>query len=177
MSQEKTVNSKRVYEGRMISLRVDTVELPEKKYSTREIVEHPGAAVVVPITDDGKVIMVRQFRKPVEEFLLEVPAGKLDKGEDPYICAHRELKEETGYESGDMKYLLSFYSSPGFSNEIMHLFVAKDLVAGEATPDEDEYIELEEYEMDVLLSMVHEGKIKDSKTIIAIMAVSQWINS
>lgn len=173
--RENTINSKRIYEGRMISLRVDTVELPDKKYSTREIVEHPGAAVVVPITDDGKIIMVKQFRKPVEDSLVEVPAGKLDKGEDPTICAHRELQEETGYISANMQYLFSFYSSPGFSNEIMHLFIATDLTQGEANPDEDEYIEIVSYELGQLIEMIFQGKIKDSKSIIAIFAASQYI--
>ncbi|MBB6216649.1 ADP-ribose pyrophosphatase [Anaerosolibacter carboniphilus] len=175
--RENTINSKRIYEGRIISLRVDTVELPDKKYSTREIIEHPGAAVVVPITDEGKIIMVKQFRKPVEDFLIEVPAGKLDKGEEPLLCAHRELKEETGYSSGNMQHLFTFFSSPGFANETMHLFIARDLTVGEAIPDEDEYIEIESYELNQLIHMIFNGQIKDAKSIIAIFAVKQFLQS
>ncbi|MCT4606798.1 MAG: NUDIX hydrolase [Marinisporobacter sp.] len=172
---EITIKSEQIFEGKMINLRVDTVSLPGEKEATREIVEHPGAVAVVPITEDNKIIMVKQFRKPVERILLEIPAGKIDKGEAPLVCAKRELKEETGYESKDIKFLFSFYTSAGFSNEVIHLYLAKDLVSGEACPDEDEYIELEYMKINELVKMIYDGKIKDSKTIMAILAVKDLL--
>lgn len=172
---EITIKSDQVFEGKMINLRVDTVLLPGEKKATREIIEHPGAVAIVPITKDNKIIMVKQFRKPVESILLEIPAGKIDKNEEPLACAKRELKEETGYESRNMKFLFSFYTSAGFSNEIIHLYVAKDLISGEACPDEDEYIEIEYIKINELVKMIYDGKIKDSKTIMAILAVKDLL--
>jgi len=104
--EEKTMKCERVYEGRIINVRVDTVELPDKKYSKREIVEHPGAVGIIPITSDKKIILVKQFRKPVEDILLEIPAGKIEPKEEPYICALRELEEETGFKTDTVEKLL-----------------------------------------------------------------------
>ena len=122
--EEKTMKSERIYEGKIVNLRVDTVELPDKKYSKREIVEHPGAVGIVPITEDGKIILVKQFRKAVEKPLLEIPAGKIEINEEPKETALRELFEETGYYSNNMEYIIEFYTSPGFSNEKIYLFLA-----------------------------------------------------
>ncbi|WP_129597072.1 NUDIX domain-containing protein [Anaerophilus nitritogenes] len=169
--KEETIKTEMIFKGKMINLRVDTVQLPEKKLGTREIVEHPGASCIVPITKDKKIIMVKQFRKPIEDILIEIPAGKLDKGEDPYDCAIRELKEETGYIAQNVEYLFQFYTSAGFSDEVIYLYVAKDLTLGDANPDEGEYIEIEEYSIEDLLEMIYNGKIKDSKTIMGILAV------
>lgn len=176
LPEEKTVQTEKIYEGKIINLRVDKVELPGSRYATREIVEHSGAAAVVPIKEDRKVIMVRQFRKPVNEFLLEIPAGKLDKDEEPLSCAIRELKEETGYEAKNIEFLCSFYSSPGFSNELIHIYIATDLVLKEATPDEDEYICKEEHTIEELLKMIHSGDLKDSKTIIGIIGAQAFLS-
>ncbi|TCO79832.1 NUDIX hydrolase [Marinisporobacter balticus] len=175
LQNEKTIRSEKIFQGKIINLRLDTVQLSDEKEYSREIIEHSGGAAIIPITEDNKIIMVRQFRKPVEDFLLEVPAGKLDKGEDPLVCAVRELKEETGYEAKDVKFLFSFYSSPGFSNEMLYLYVAKDLISGEVNPDEGEYIEIESYSIDELLNMIYNGEIKDGKTITAIMAVKDFL--
>ncbi|QZY56822.1 NUDIX hydrolase [Crassaminicella profunda] len=172
---EITIKSNKIFDGKMINLRVDTVLLPGEKKATREIVEHPGAVAIVPITEDNKIVMVKQFRKPVDSILLEIPAGKIDKNEKPLTCAIRELKEETGYEAKDIKFLFSFYTSAGFSNEVIHLYLAKDLISGEACPDEDEYIELEYIGINELVEMIYDGKIKDSKTIMAILAVKDLL--
>ncbi|WP_053957369.1 NUDIX domain-containing protein [Inediibacterium massiliense] len=169
--KEETIKTDMIYKGKIINLRVDTVKLPDEKSGTREIIEHPGASCIVPITENKKIIMVKQFRKPIEEILIEIPAGKLDEGEDPYDCAIRELKEETGYTAQNVEYLFSFYTSAGFSNEMIYLYVAKDLILGEANPDEGEYIEVEEYSIEELLEMIYNGQIKDSKTIMGILAV------
>ncbi len=172
---ERTIKSDKIYQGKIINLRVDTVELPDKKYSKREVVEHPGAAAIVPITKDNKIVMVKQFRKAVEDFLLEIPAGKLEIGEDCLECGKRELLEETGYKCEDLEYLLTFYTSPGFSNEVITIYVARNLQKYTENPDEDEYIEIEEYEIEELVKMIEESKIKDGKTIVAILAVKQFL--
>ncbi|MBS3995290.1 MAG: NUDIX hydrolase [Alkaliphilus sp.] len=173
--KEKTVHSEMIFEGKIINLRVDTVELPNHKLATREIVEHPGAVAVVPVTEDNKIVMVRQYRKPVEDFLLEIPAGKLDKDELPESCARRELEEETGYKAETLKHLLSFYTSPGFSNEILHIYLGQNLTQGKAHPDEDEYISSEGYSLEELMGMIFNGSIMDSKTIIAILATKEYL--
>src|SRR5690554_4052188 len=113
--EEKTMKSDKLYEGKLLNLRVDTVELPDKKYSKREVVEHPGGVGIVPITEDNCIILVKQYRKAIEKFLLEIPAGKLELNEEPRETALRELKEETGYEANKLEYLLDFYTSPGFT--------------------------------------------------------------
>lgn len=174
--EEKTMKSDKVYEGKIVNLRIDTVELPDKKYSKREIVEHPGAVGLIPITEDNCVILVKQFRKPVEKFLLEIPAGKLELNEEPRETAIRELKEETGFEAGKIEYLLEFYTSPGFSNEKIHLFLATDLIEGESTPDSGEFIEKVKISIEDLLKMVDRGEIVDSKTIIGINLADKYIN-
>ncbi|WP_034429000.1 NUDIX hydrolase, partial [Caldisalinibacter kiritimatiensis] len=119
--EEKTMKSEKIYEGKILNLRIDTVELPDKKYTKREIVEHPRAVAIVPITAKGEIILVKQYRKPVEKELLEIPAGKLEVGEEPKTCAIRELKEETGVTANKLTYLFEFFTSPGFSNEKMYL--------------------------------------------------------
>jgi len=168
MSIEKTLDSRIIYEGKIIKVRVDRVLLPNNREATREVVEHPGAVSVIPIKD-GNVIFVKQFRKPVEEELLEIPAGKLEKGEDINECVKRELQEETGYIAENIRYITSFYTSPGFSNEIMHLFVAENLKKTVANTDEDEFIEIEEIPIGSISDIIKMGKIKDSKTLIGLL--------
>ncbi len=174
--EEKTMKSDKLYEGKLLNLRVDTVEIPDKKYSKREIVEHPGGVAIIPVTNDNSVILVKQYRKAVERFLLEVPAGKLELNEEPRETAIRELKEETGYEAKKLEYLLEFYTSPGFSNEKIYLFLATDLIEGEATPDVGEFIERVKYNIDDLIKMIERGEITDSKTIIGIYFAKKYID-
>lgn len=177
MFEEKTMKSDKIYEGKILNLRVETVELPDKKYSKREIVEHPGGVAVIPITEDGSIILVKQYRKAVEKFLLEIPAGKLEINEEPRVTAIRELKEETGYSTDNMEYLMEFYTSPGFTNEKIYLFLATDLVEGEASPDSGEFIEIEKYDIDLLIKMIERGEITDSKTIIGINLAKKYLDS
>jgi ADP-ribose pyrophosphatase len=174
--EEKTMKSEKIYEGKIINLRIDTVELPDKKYSKREIVEHPGAVGIVPITDDGCMILVKQYRKSVEKFLLEIPAGKIEVNEEPKETGLRELAEETGYKANKMEYLFEFYTSPGFSNEKIYLFLATDLEEGEVKPESDEYIKVEKYKIEELVDMVIRGEINDGKTIVAIFYAQKYIN-
>ncbi|KXZ39658.1 ADP-ribose pyrophosphatase [Alkalithermobacter thermoalcaliphilus JW-YL-7 = DSM 7308] len=173
--EEKTLSSEKIYNGKIINLRIDTVELPDHKYQKREIVEHPGAVAVLAITKENEIIMVKQYRKTVEETLWEVPAGKLEIGEDPKKCAMRELKEETGYSCKKIELINTFYTSPGFSDEKMYLYLAKDLVEGDPNPDEDEYVEIHKVKVEDALDMLQNGTIKDAKTIIAILMSKQLI--
>ncbi|AKL95319.1 ADP-ribose pyrophosphatase NudF [Clostridium aceticum] len=174
--EEKTLKSERIYEGKVVNLRVDTVELPQKKYSKREIVEHAGAVGILAVTEDQKIVLVKQFRKPIEETILEIPAGKLEAKENPAECAIRELSEETGYTTAKVKKLLEFYSSPGFTNEILHIYLAEDLQEGVAHPDEGEYVETLHMSLDDALEKIAKGEIKDAKTVIAVLAYKNMLN-
>jgi len=174
--EEKTMKCERIYEGRIINVRVDTVELPNKKYSKREIVEHPGAVGIIPVTKDKKIILVKQFRKAVEEVLLEIPAGKIESQEDPYKCALRELEEETGFTADSVKKLSEFYTTPGFSNEVIHIYLAENLEVGSANLDEDENIEIVKLSVEEVLDKIQIGEIKDAKTIIGILTYVNLTN-
>jgi ADP-ribose pyrophosphatase len=172
---ERTVSEKHIYSGNIINVDLVTVTLPDGRQATRDIIRHPGASAVIPLNEKGEMYMVRQFRKPVEAVSLEIPAGKLDRGEDPLICAGRELKEETGLTAGKLTYLVSIHSTPGFSNEVLHLFAATQLHEGESCADEDEFISTEKYSVEQLLDMILEGKITDAKSIIGIFLADRII--
>ncbi len=169
--EEKTIGSQAIYNGKIISLKVDDVTLPNGEVSKREIVNHPGAVAVIAITDEGKLIVVEQYRKALERSIIEIPAGKLEPGEEPAITAARELEEETGYGCKELTYLQSFATSPGFADEIIHLFVARGLyeIEERAAMDEDEFIELMEITVEEGERMVSEQKIFDAKTAFAIL--------
>ena len=162
---EKTLETKRIYEGRIINLRVDTIELPNGNTSKREIVEHKGAVCVAPVLPDGRIIMVRQHRKPCEKDLLEIPAGSLEVGENPEDCALRELNEETSKAAGKISHLFSCFLAPGYSTELIHCYLAEDLTDADGTPDEDENLNVEIYTLEELLAMCDDGRIQDAKTI------------
>ncbi len=173
--EEKTMKSEKIYEGKIVNLRVDTVELPDKKYSKREIVEHPGAVGIIPITDDGKLILVRQYRKPVEKFLLEIPAGRLEINEEPRETGLRELKEETGYQAEKLEYVFEFYPSAGITTEKIHLFIARGLTPGETDFDSGEFLETEIVSIKDLERMVKRGEILDSKTVIGLYLAKEYL--
>ena len=162
---EKTLKTTEIFHGRILNLRVDEVQLQNGHTSTREIVEHPGAVAILPLLENGDVLLVKQYRKPIEEFLLEVPAGKLEPNEEPLECAKRELEEETGYRAKKWKYLGYIYTTPGFSNEKIHLYLAKDLEQTFQNTDEDEFIEVIRLSEKEALDLIREGEIVDSKTI------------
>ncbi|WP_139489266.1 NUDIX domain-containing protein [Brevibacillus dissolubilis] len=170
---EKTISSQPIFDGKVIKVKVDEVLLPNGNTSKREIVNHPGAVAVIPITDDGQMVCVRQFRKPLERSILEVPAGKLEKGEDPLECAKRELEEETGYQASQYTHISSFYTSPGFADEILHLYMATGLTAGESRPDEDEFVEILHLTLEEAKKLHETGEIRDAKTVLALFA---WEN-
>ncbi len=171
--EEKTLNSKSIYKGKIINLRIDEVVLPNGKKTTREIVEHCGAVAILPLIDKDNFLLVKQFRKPLEKMLLEIPAGKLEKGESVKRCAERELKEETGYGTKDLQKLTSVYLAPGYSSEVIHIFIAKNLKKGNSQPDADEFLENVIIEKKDALNKISSGEIKDSKTIIAILLYFQ----
>lgn len=165
---EKTLSSETIYNGKIINVQLDEVELPNGKTSKRELVYHPGAVAVIALTEEDRILMVRQFRKPLGRSIVEVPAGKLEKGEDPEKCARRELEEETGYRSENMSHVASFYTSPGFSDELIHLYFTDQLIKGKQNPDEDEFVELMEVTLDEALELVKKKEIYDAKTAYAV---------
>lgn len=173
--EEKTISSEKIYDGRIIKVKKDKVMLPNGKTAMRELVMHPGAVGIIPITADGKLIVVEQYRKPLERSLVEIPAGKLEPGEEPEVTAIRELEEETGYGAKSFTHLQSIVTSPGFANEVIHLYVAKDLykVAEPASLDEDEFVELMNISLEEAEEMILNGRIYDAKTVIAVMWMRQ----
>ena len=158
-----------MYAGKIISVRVDRIELPNGRTATREVVEHPGAVAVLALTAPESVVLVRQFRYPINEITLELPAGKLEQGEDPLRAAHRELAEETGFVAGQMEFMTSFYSTPGFSDERMRLYLATDLKAGTPRPDDDEFLDCLTVDRSTAARMIGEGAFTDAKTLVGLL--------
>ena len=168
--EEKTLKSEKIYKGAIINLRRDKVTV-QGGTSYREIIEHNGGAVIAALTEDKKLVMVRQYRKPADKVLLEVPAGKIDPGEKPLEAAVRELKEETGYTAEKVEFLTQFYPSVGYSEEMLYLYLCTGLTPGETNFDENEAIDIEEVELDRLFKKAMSGEIDDAKTLIAILMV------
>jgi ADP-ribose pyrophosphatase len=167
---EKTISKEKIYSGKIIDLYLEDVELPNKKIGRREIVKHPGAVAIIAITEEGKILMVEQFRKALEKTIIEIPAGKLEKGENPLECAKRELLEETGYTSETMESLGSFYTSPGFADELIHLFFTDNLIKkGGQETDEDEFLNILEISIEEARNLLDAQKIHDAKTAYAVM--------
>ncbi len=173
--QEKTLSSTYIYQGRVINLRQDRVNLPGGRETTREIVEHPGAVVILALTNEKKIVMIRQFRKPAEEVLWELPAGTIESGEDLEKCARRELEEETGYYPRKVKKVMTFFSTPGFCNERLTLFLVEDLEKRNKNEEADEFIKVELIDLKEALRLVKENIIKDAKTIIGILYLASRI--
>ncbi|MCW5932854.1 MAG: NUDIX hydrolase [Fimbriimonadia bacterium] len=167
--EESTVESELIYKGRVVSLRLDTVQLANGRTVTREIVQHRGAVAIVPLLDNSTVLLVRQYRQAVGEALLEIPAGTLEENESPETCAIRELEEETGYTAKLMQPMFSQYLAPGYSQEVLHVFLAEELSEGSARPEEDEQLELVETPVSEVAPMVLDGRIRDAKTIAGLL--------
>lgn len=175
--QEETLTQTCRFEGRIIRVRTDTVRLPNGAEAGREVVEHPGGVCVAPLTEDGDLLFVRQYRYPYGETVLELPAGKRDRdGEDPLTCGKRELLEETGATAENYTFLGKVYPTPGFCNEIIYLYLATDLQFGEAQPDEDEFVEVERIPLQRAVQMVMNNEIPDAKTQIAILKTAHLLN-
>lgn len=169
--EERTVHTETIYDGKIIRLEIDDVILPDGKPAKRELVRHPGAVALIPITEDGKLVMVEQYRKALGTTLLEVPAGKLEPGEAPEVTARRELEEETGYACDHLEWVTTFATSPGFADETIHLYTATGLrkVDQPLAGDEDEFVELLEIPVDEAVKKLVEGEIRDAKTAFAIL--------
>jgi len=167
--QEKTIESKLVFSGQILNVFFDKVLLPNLKSATREKVSHPGAVAVVPVCSNGSIILVKQFRYPIKKVLIEIPAGKLDSKEPPIECAKRELYEEVGVVNGKIKHLVTIYTSPGFSDELMEIYMATDFIENDNNPDHDEFLHVFKASMDECIEMIKNGQITDAKTIIGIL--------
>ena len=165
------------YTGRVVSVRMDRVSMPDGANVLREVVEHSGGVTIIPVDDEGFVYCVRQFRYPFAETLLEVPAGKLELDEDPLACAKRELSEETGISAGEIRSLGMLYTSPGYSGEVLHLYLARNLSFGESHPDENELLSVEKVHIDVLEEMIMSGAIRDAKTIAAVFKARRFVRN
>lgn len=165
--QEKVMKSNRIYDGKVVSLRCDEVINVSGKLSKREIVEHNGGAALAVFTDQKKFVMVKQYRNAPGKVLTEIPAGKIEGKEDPYETAVRELREETGYAAGRIEKLASMYASPGYCEELIHLYLCMELKSGETEFDESEAIDIYEYTASEILAMIENGEIEDAKTIAA----------
>lgn len=170
---EETISTDKHFDGRVISLQVDTVRLPDGETATREIVKHPGAVAVIAILD-GKLLVVEQFRKPLERAQVEIPAGKLDAGEEPEAAALRELEEETGYKARNIRHVRTFSTSPGFADELIHLYFADELEPGEVRLDEEEFLTCEGLTPEQADAYVREGRIFDAKTLLAVLIWRNW---
>ena len=162
---ETTVKETVIYNGNYLDLINVDVKLPDGNLSNRDIIKHPGACAIIPFLTDNQVILIEQFRKPLEKTILEIPAGKLDKNEEIINCAHRELEEETGYKAKEMIYLGSIATAPGFCDEIIHLFKATNLYEGKKSCDEDEFTDIKKFTLDEIKLMIKKGEIIDTKTI------------
>lgn len=165
MDREKTISSKAIYSGRVVTLKVDTIKMPDGRETTREIVEHEDCIAVVPVDDKDNVLLVRQYRKPVEKELLEIPAGGIDSGESPEDAVRREMQEETGFLPRKLVKLGGFYSAPGFCTEYLHLYLASDFIPSQLHADDTESISLELVPVTEIPELLTSGRIEDAKSI------------
>lgn len=163
--------TRNIYTGKVVTLNVDTVLLPNGVTVDLETIRHPGAAAVVPIKDDGTVVLIRQFRHAVGGFIYEIPAGKLSPGEEPLHCAARELEEEVGYRASSFELLSSIFTAPGFADEVIHVYKATGLTKGRQQLDRDEVLEIAEMPLHLAITRIQDGTIRDGKTIIGLQAV------
>lgn len=173
---EKILSEKRIYEGKVVNFKVMKAELEDGSIAEREIVEHNGGVCIISVDENNDVLMVKQFRVPFERVLLEAPAGKLEKGEDVLEAAKREFNEETGYKAEKFTYMGEFYPSVGFLTEKIHIYIAENLTKDSQHLDDDEFLNVEKYNVDKLYEMVLKNEIKDSKTVIAIMLLKNYLS-
>lgn len=173
----RIIKSETLHKGKVFNTRIDEIEYNSGNLAVREVAEHPGGAVVVPMTDEGKIIMVTQYRFPVERVLLELPAGKLNKDEDPMLCAKRELEEETGYSSENVKRLGWIYTTPGYSSEKLFIFLAQDMKPGNHNREEGEFgMEVFEFSLKEIEQKIFNGEIVDGKTIGGIFLARKFLS-
>lgn len=167
--ESEVVDHQEVYKGKIVTLHVDTIQQASGSTTIREVVLHPGGVTAIPILEDGRILLIRQFRYPIGDFILELPAGKLDSGQTPVDTVARELEEEIGYSAGSLTHACTFYTTPGFSNESIHFFIAKNLTPTPQRLEEGEHITVEAYTLPECLGMIENGEIRDGKTILGIL--------
>lgn len=173
----KVVKSDILYKGRVFDLKVDQIKYDSGNNGIREVAIHNGGAVIVPVKNDGRIVLVSQFRYPLNKFLTELPAGKLEIGEDPFVCAVRELEEETGYRSNDVVKLGAIYTAPGFCTEMLHIYMAKNLIPGETRREEGEYgMQILELSFDEINAKIRSGEINDAKTLSGILMARNYLD-
>lgn len=172
---EKRLDGETKYEGVIVNVRLDRAELHNGRIVKREVVEHPGGVTVLPVDSEGNCYMVRQFRYPFGKMILEAPAGKLEKGEDPLLSAARELSEETGFTADELVSMGTMYTSPGISSEVLHLYLGLGLHAGASHPDEGEFLNVEKYSLQELSEMVMRNEIDDAKTGLIILKAEKYL--
>ena len=165
------MSTKNIYNGKVVRLNIDTVMLPNGVTIDLEIVRHPGAAAVVPLKENGTVVLIKQFRHAAGGFIYEIPAGKLHPGEDPKNCAARELEEEIGYQAGKLDLLSSIFTAPGFTDEVIHIYKATGLTKGRQQLDRDEVLEIVEVPLQEAIEMIRDGSIRDAKTMVGLQTV------
>ncbi|MBO5059298.1 MAG: NUDIX hydrolase [Clostridia bacterium] len=173
---EETISTREIYKGRIVHLTEDTVLLPNGKTAGRELVLHNGGVGVIAVDEDKNVLMVEQYRKPYDEMVLEIPAGKLEPCEDPFDAGKRELAEETGYTAKDYTFLGKFYPTPGYCSEIIYLYLAENLSYVGQNLDPDEFVEVKKIPLDTLVKMVMDNEVFDAKTVVAILKADKIIN-
>ena len=167
--KETQLSTEQIYKGSLLDVRRDEVSLPNGKTSSREYIKHPGAACIIPVLPDGKIALIKQYRYPVQSEMIELPAGKLDPGEEPEDCARRELEEEIGYSAGKLTFVCNIHPAIGFASEIMWIYLAEDLVKTTENTDHDEFLEIMPTSLAEAVKMVWDGKITDVKTIIGLL--------
>ncbi|MDX1918233.1 MAG: NUDIX hydrolase [Candidatus Caenarcaniphilales bacterium] len=173
---EKRLDSVLIHDGEILKLKLDQVLLPNGHTANREVVIHPGGVVIIPFTPEGKFVLVKQFRYPVGEVLWEFPAGRLNPGEEPRLAAERELKEETGFQGGELKDLGKIYTAPGFCDEILYFYLATEIQPGEARPDHDEFVEALTFTSQEVEDYIHAAMIKDAKTIVGFLKAKEALS-
>lgn len=171
----ETINSQVAFNGKIIDVKVDTISLPDGKTAKREVVVRGDATAIVPIDEKGNVILVEQYRHPVGDMVLEIPAGMLEEGEDPKACAIRELEEETSFITNELTYITTMYPTVGFCTEKLHIYLAKNLQQGNFNFDDDEFIEVKKVPLEEAINMIYTGKIIDSKTIVGLLSCKKFL--
>ena len=165
------MTSQNIFTGKVLVLNIENAPLPNGETAELEIIRHPGAAAIVPLKEDGTVVLIRQFRHAAGGYIYEIPAGKLHSGEDPRDCAARELEEEIGYRANNLEYVTRIFTAPGFTDEVIHIYKATDLIPGKQQLDCDEILEIVEWPLDVAIARIRDHTIQDAKTIVGLQAV------
>lgn len=174
---EEKVSSREVFKGNLVELYFDKVRLPNNKIATREKVLHPGAVAVVPVNKNNEIVFVKQYRYPINKVLIEIPAGKLENNESPIECAERELGEEVGAVDGKFIHLTTIYTSPGFCNEKIDIYLVQDFIEKGSNPDDDEFLHIIKIHFDECISMISSGEISDAKSIIGILMARDYLKN